>query len=260
MDILLNVKNENVISDLLFAYSHLIENSGKTAGYTIKQINIPKIIGFLKSKNENIQISTIRVIGNLCAGEIKNLDRIIENGALQKLQEILYENDNPKIIRELCWAFSNIAAGTDKHIRMLMDQGVIKKLIEFIQKTQHYPIKREAGWTIINSIKCKDDAILDSLIYDYEILSALACLLIENDMDLTYSSLFQIKKILQNTTNLPKYIEMLEKNGFSKKLVQLQLVTNIRVYKLVEEMLNKYVFDEKEENIGNIENNAMQEN
>jgi importin subunit alpha-1 len=66
-----------------------------------------------------IQISVLRVIGNMVAGNALQTQKVIDAGVLNYLHKTMF-NEKRAVRKETCWIISNIAAGTQQQIEALI--------------------------------------------------------------------------------------------------------------------------------------------
>jgi len=237
-------EDENVIKDTIFTIS-LISDGDDDQIQEIIKLGILKKIFDLLDRDDEIQLTSLRVIGNILTGTNEQTQMLINIGILKKLYKIL---DSPKkmLRREACWAVSNIAAGNKNHIQDLIDAKLIKKIIKRTEDRE-YEIKKEAAYALCNSMTTCSKKQLKHMVKK-GVIPALSNLLNQQDTILIEVSLQSFKILLAKGQMIAQkfgleenpYKHEIEKTKGLSKIEELQEHSNNDIYLLCVEILEDY--------------------
>jgi importin subunit alpha-6/7 len=90
----------------------------------------------------------LRAIGNIVTGNDEQTQAVINAGALEALNNIIYHKKKT-VRKEVCWSLSNVTAGNPGQIQYCMDLGLVDKLINILTNDD-IEIKKEAVWAVSN--------------------------------------------------------------------------------------------------------------
>lgn len=76
---------------------------------------IPRLVQLLKHPNVAISVPCLRTLGNVVTGNDDQTQIVIESGALDALNELIYSKKKT-VRKEVCWSLSNITAGSVEQI------------------------------------------------------------------------------------------------------------------------------------------------
>lgn len=140
--------DQEFLTDACFTLSYMTEHYKETINELLDIEIIPNIIKCLDIDVQYIQLSCLRVIGNIASGNANQTQKLIDWGVLNYLKRTLF---NPKkaIRKETAWILSNIAAGTQKQIETLISENFLTLLDQCIEKDDP-EIKKECIWGICN--------------------------------------------------------------------------------------------------------------
>ena len=109
---------------------------------------MPQIIKLLDIEVQYVQLSCLRIVGNIASGNANQTQQLLDWGILDYLKKTIF-NSKKSIRKESAWILSNIAAGTQKQIESLIDQDFLPLLSNVI-KGDETEIKKEAIWEVCN--------------------------------------------------------------------------------------------------------------
>ena len=109
---------------------------------------ISNVIKSLDIDVEFIQLSCLRIIGNIASGNANQTQLLIDCNVLNYLKKTLF-NESKTVRKETAWIISNIAAGTQKQIETLINEDFLPILEQLIEKDAK-EIKRECIWAVCN--------------------------------------------------------------------------------------------------------------
>ena len=78
---------------------------------------IPQFVMHLNSMDTKLITPTIRVVGNILAGDDRMTQMCIDAGAIPYLENLL-ASSNQMVVKETLWCLSNIAAGDVSQIQV----------------------------------------------------------------------------------------------------------------------------------------------
>lgn len=141
-------KDTEFLSDACYMLSFMTEHYKDTIKDLLELEVIPNIIKCLDIEVQYIQLSCLRVVGNIASGNANQTQRLIEWNVLDYLKKTIF-NQKKNIRKESAWIISNIAAGTQKQIETLISQNFLPILDQAIQKDEQ-EIKKECIWAVCN--------------------------------------------------------------------------------------------------------------
>lgn len=115
-------KDTEFLSDACYMLSFMTEHYKDTIKDLLELEVIPNIIKCLDIDVQYIQLSCLRVVGNIASGNANQTQRLIEWNVLDYLKKTIF-NQKKNIRKESAWIISNIAAGTQKQIETLISQN-----------------------------------------------------------------------------------------------------------------------------------------
>ncbi|CEG82463.1 Putative Importin subunit alpha [Rhizopus microsporus] len=104
---------------------------------------LPALLSLLSSHKEAIRKEACWTISNITAGNIAQIDAVIEANIIPALVQILQTADF-KTKKEACWAIVNATSGglnKPSQIHYLVSQGVIKPLCDMLMTTENKMIQ-----------------------------------------------------------------------------------------------------------------------
>lgn len=128
-------KDHEFLVDACWILSYLTENHKKSITKILETNVLPKLLTFLDINYVYIQLTCLRIIGNIVAGSAKQTQMAIEAGVLMYLQKTLF-HEKKSIRKETCWIISNIAAGTQQQIQALIVNNFLPILELVIKKDE----------------------------------------------------------------------------------------------------------------------------
>jgi hypothetical protein len=123
-----NSIEENEISNCLFIIYKLTSTTGILLDKFIDKNLYNKLVD-LMSINDTFKYYSLKIIANLLSSSDIKAQFLIDQGILDVYVRIFDDND-PKIIKEALWGISNICAGTASQIEKLQKKGILAKILE----------------------------------------------------------------------------------------------------------------------------------
>ncbi len=155
-------KDTEFLTDACFMLSFMTEHYKSTIKDLIELELVPNIIKCLDIDVQYIQLSCLRVVGNIASGNANQTQRLIEWDVLDYLKKTIF-NQKKNIRKESAWIISNIAAGTQKQIETLISQNFLPILDESIQKDEP-EIKKECIWAVCNLTSVENDEFIKKIL------------------------------------------------------------------------------------------------
>ncbi len=136
------------LTDAVFILSFITEHYKEAIKDILELDIIQSIIKCLDINVQFIQLSCLRVVGNIASGNANQTQLLIDKNILFYLKKTIF-NKTRAIRKETAWIISNIAAGTQKQIENLISENFLPILEQIIQKDEE-EIKKECIWAVCN--------------------------------------------------------------------------------------------------------------
>ena len=143
---------------------------------------LENIIKLLDCNVVYIQITSLRLIGNIAAGNANQTQKLIDLGLLPQLKKTIF-NPKKSIRKETAWILSNIAAGTQKQIENLIKEDflpIFQKIILYDEAE----VQKECIWAMANLTNIKDITYMKKILEQGILLTMNKCLLIDDTKNL----------------------------------------------------------------------------
>lgn len=101
---------EDILIDVCWAISYLSDGGEERIPIIIETSVVPRLIQLLQHQNIAISVPCLRTIGNIVTGDDDQTQYVINAGALEQLNSIIYHKKKT-VRKEVCWSLSNITAG-----------------------------------------------------------------------------------------------------------------------------------------------------
>lgn len=191
------------LNDSCYILSFLTENYKQATREIIEVGVLPKLISFFSLEIPFIQLTTVRIAGNIASGNANETDYLINCGILKYLKSSIF-SPKKSIRKESAWILSNIAAGTPNQVETLIKEGFFPILVDVIQKDAP-EIRKEAIWAVCNFTSTEKEELLEGLIKQGMLTVLLDFLLLDDAKHLAVA--------LEALVNLLKFGEKKKENG-----------------------------------------------
>ena len=165
------------LSDACFILGLITENYKEGIKELMEFDIMDMIIKLLDCTIVYVQLTSLRIIGNIAAGNANQTQKLIDLGLLSQLKKTIF--NQKKIIRkESAWILSNIAAGTQKQIEILISEDflpIFKKSIFFDEPE----VKKECIWAVCNLTSTKNNIYLQKILEQGILECMQKCLMID---------------------------------------------------------------------------------
>ncbi|CAH8657751.1 oligo-1,6-glucosidase ima3, variant 2 [Schistosoma haematobium] len=240
--------NKNVVVDTAWALSYASDAVNEFIDDIIESGCVPLLLRLLASSSANLISPSLRAIGNLVIGTDEQTQAILDAGLLTYIPALL-NNEKSTVVKEACWVVSNITAGSVDQIDMVISHNIMPCILEIFYKGE-FRTQKEACWVISNFISGGTPAQCAYLL-NQNVLRALCNILTVSESKVVLMVLEGIKKLLEISDQYgqlePACIE-LETCGGLDKLEELQDHTNVQVYQVAYDLIEKYFNDADDEN------------
>ena len=125
-----------------------------------------------------IQLSCLRIIGNVASGNANQTQLLIDSKLLDYLKKTLF-NINKAVRKESAWIISNIAAGTQKQIEILINEDFLPILSKIIENDE-LEIIRECIWAVCNLTSVENPEFTKKILKQNILKIICNCLQMEN--------------------------------------------------------------------------------
>jgi importin subunit alpha-1 len=126
----------------------MTENHKKSLKKILDTKILPKLLSFLDSSALQVQLTCLRIVGNIVSGNALQTQMVIDAGALKYFTKTLF-SEKRSIRKETCWIISNIAAGTQQQIEALITADFLP-ILDKVIKHDEPEIQKEAIWAVCN--------------------------------------------------------------------------------------------------------------
>ena len=211
------------LSDACFILCFMTENYKEGIKELMEFNIIEAIIKLLACGVVNIQITCLRLIGNIAAGNANQTQKLIDLGLLAQLKKTIFSQK--KVVRkETAWILSNIAAGTQKQIEKLISEDfllIFEKTILFDEPE----VKKECIWAMCNLTSVKNPVFLKKILEQGILTCIQQCLLINDTKNLAVS--------LEALSNLLEFGNENKINGVNPVVSEIE---RLEMYNILEEL------------------------
>ena len=114
-----------------------------------------RLIKLMRHPHEKVSGNSLRVIGNVSAGNETQTMQIMQHNVLPTLLSLL-ETPQVKMRKDVFWTISNIAANNIDCIQAIIDEDVVPTMIE-MYSDEHDDVRNEIVWGIANAIVSGSD-------------------------------------------------------------------------------------------------------
>ena len=146
--IIMSPNDNEFLGYAFFIFSFTTEHYKGIAKELFELDIIKNVIQCLDIDVLNIQLSCLRIIGNIASGNANQTQLLIDLNVLDYLKKTIL-NKTKTIRKETAWIISNIAAGTQKQIETLIKENFLPILEQLIENDD-YEIRRECIWGVCN--------------------------------------------------------------------------------------------------------------
>ncbi|XP_018654197.1 LOW QUALITY PROTEIN: importin alpha-related [Schistosoma mansoni] len=230
--------NKNVVVDTAWALSYASDAVNEFIDDIIESGCVPLLLRLLASSSSHW----------LVIGTDEQTQAILDAGLLTYVPALL-NNEKSTVVKEACWVVSNITAGSVDQIDMVISHNVMPCILEILYKGE-FRTQKEACWVISNYISGGTPAQCAYLL-NQNVLKALCNILTVSESKVVLMVLEGIKKLLEISDQYgqlePACIE-LETCGGLDKLEGLQDHSNVQVYQIAYDLIEKYFNDADDEN------------
>ena len=101
---------EDILIDVCWAMSYLSDGGEQRIPVILETNILTRLVQLLTHPNIAIAVPCLRTIGNIVTGNDEQTQMVIEAGACQALNEIMFHKKKT-VRKEVCWSVSNITAG-----------------------------------------------------------------------------------------------------------------------------------------------------
>ena len=121
--------DQEMMSQAIFAVSLISDAYHQSIPIIIESDILPIVLTHLEIPDIQIQVTSLRLLGNIAAGNANQTQVLLDIGLLPHLKNLI-KCDNIKVRKEVAWILSNIAAGTEKQAETLVAQGFSPILVD----------------------------------------------------------------------------------------------------------------------------------
>ena len=174
--------DKDFLSDACFILCFITENYKEGIKELMELEILENIIKLLDCNVVYIQITSLRLIGNIAAGNANQTQKLIDLGLLPQLKKTIF-NPKKSIRKETAWILSNIAAGTQKQIENLIKEDflpIFQKIILYDEAE----VQKECIWAMANLTNIKDTTFMKKILEQGILLTMNKCLLIDDTKNL----------------------------------------------------------------------------
>ena len=235
-------RDTEFLTEAFFMLSYITEHYKEAVNDLFDLDIIPNVIKCLDIDVQYIQLSCLRVIGNIASGNANQTQKLIDWNIFDYLKKTILNQKN-MIRKESAWIISNIAAGTQKQIEMIISADFLP-ILEHVIQVDELEIKKECIWAVCNLTSVEKPEFMKKL-FEQNILGIICnCLKMDNGKYLAVSlealgNLLAFGKKNNPEGHNPIVIEF-EKMGMCEILEKLQFHPVEVVYNKALKLLESY--------------------
>ena len=235
-------RDTEFLTDACFIMSFMTEHYKDTIKDLLELEIIPEIIKCIDIDVQYIQLSCLRIVGNIASGNANQTQLLIDWNILTYLKKTIF-SQKKSIRKETAWIISNIAAGTQKQIETLIIENFLPILDEEIQKDDP-EIKKECIWAMCNLTSVENPEYIKKILQQGILRIICNCLKMEDAKYLAvcleaFTNLLAFGKKNNPSGSNPIVIEV-EKMGMYDILEKLQYHPVEFVYEKALKLLETY--------------------
>ncbi|XP_039162360.1 importin subunit alpha-4 isoform X3 [Eucalyptus grandis] len=235
---LINSKEEAVLIDTCRALSLICDGSIPTIQSVLDAGFCPRLLELLMHPSPEVQVPTLKTVGNIVAGTEAQTQFVIDNQGLPPLCQILTGNWDKSIKEEACWVIANITAGNINQIQAVIEANIIPPLVSLLQHDE-FKIKKEAAWAISYAVSGGSHEQIQYLV-SQGCIKPLCDLLTCSNPQIITLCLDSVESILESGEGNKEYLRMINGCKGFNKITDLQTHMNSEVNKQASEILKKY--------------------
>lgn len=234
---------QDIMSQAILAISLISDAYHQSIPIIIESDILPIVLNNLEVPDIKIQVTSLRLVGNIAAGNANQTQLLIDMGLLPHLKNLI-RCDNIKVRKEATWILSNIAAGTEKQTETLVTHGFFPLLVGIALHDKSI-IASEAIWALCNFTQIEDKEKIDQIINN-GILDVFETGLRSEKIELIAVCLEAFAKILSfgkqyyTVNGVNRIVSKTEEMGLFEILEKLQYHPSELVYKRVIFLLENY--------------------
>ena len=222
-NLLLLQDDSEFLSDACFILCFMTENYKEGIKELMEFDILETIIKLLDSDVVYIQITCLRLIGNIAAGNANQTQKLIDLGLLPQLKKNIL-SQKKTVRKETAWILSNIAAGTQKQIEQLISEDFLLSF-ENVILFDEPDVKKECIWAMCNLTSVKNPVFLKKILEQGILACLQQCLLINDAKNLAVCL-----EALSNLLEFGKENKINEVNPVVKEIERLDM------YNILEEL------------------------
>ena len=211
------------LSDACFILCFMTENYKEGIKELMEFDILETILKLLDSDVVYIQITCLRLIGNIAAGNANQTQKLIDLGLLPQLKKNIL-SQKKTVRKETAWILSNIAAGTQKQIEQLISEDFLLSF-ENVILFDEPDVKKECIWAMCNLTSVKNPVFLKKILEQGILACLQQCLLINDAKNLAVCL-----EALNNLLEFGKENKINEVNPVVKEIERLDM------YNILEEL------------------------
>ena len=249
--LLANSHDQDTTVDACWALSYLSDGDNDRIMAVVEQGVVPTLVSMLRS-DKTLEITpALRTIGNICSGNDKCTQAIVDADFLTAAVWLL-QNPKKSIRKETCWALSNIAAGSVEQLQRLMQcPNLCTGILEALSQASEWDVRKEAAWIVSNVATSSQPGHLAALV-SAGVVEPLCDLLTQGDAKIILVALEALEAILKlgASSGSSAYARMISDCQGVDRMENLQEHKNNEVYQKVVQLLETYFgAEEEDENV-----------
>eukprot|EP00826_Nyctotherus_ovalis_P065520 TRINITY_DN9635_c0_g1_i1.p1 TRINITY_DN9635_c0_g1~~TRINITY_DN9635_c0_g1_i1.p1 ORF type:complete len:519 (-),score=145.95 TRINITY_DN9635_c0_g1_i1:145-1701(-) len=232
--------NASILIDISWTLYYLVDDKEEQNATVIQLGLVPDLLRLL-SKQKEIALRCIQVIGMLSASKTEEVQTIIDAKGLTVLKDLL-SSANASIRKQSCWVLSNIAAGPLEHIKEMVRLEIVPTVCKLLVSDE-FDVKTEAVWVVANLAYGIPGENIDYLL-NLGVIEGLSGMLSTDDSTTLLTTLKGYSYLLQKGKEQPgdnnAVAERMNALGIADSIEKLQYHANEKIYKLAIEILDAY--------------------
>ena len=124
--------DEEIVKTCLWSISYLSDGTDSIQSSIISTGCIPKILEYAKMKSRKLQAPSLRILGNLAAGDLKISEKLIDESVIKIIIDLIKSCDSSELLKEIMWILNNLSQSSIKVINSMIEDNNLNEILKSI--------------------------------------------------------------------------------------------------------------------------------